>query len=392
MTRQAIVSGLAALGLAAGFALPASADSWETRIGLQCRADMVAIRTGGRWNDDPAYWHPLLPAYATIWANVPFSSDHSCTLASGDKVVMRSGQANSYATGAGAGDPPAFVSLWINGKKVLSREIYKAGYGASIRGPYVNSWFVSGAALERCAYAKGRSGIPLETRLDIECTSKSLDLAALAVDPLEPSPEITASSAFTYTATYNPDFCIRFIRKVSEVYPDAKGAYASSETLAPPREATFPFANDAVWNASGAHAEAKKVDFWNEGEEELVVRVWMTNSWLDSENYVFVNMRGATDADAAAQVEKGKAASFNRERRDFDLEPLKKDGWYAPTANVGSAVRMFRLDGSTFLLATATDNLGTQTGSVVRSGRYNEQYFGTGMETVCTFQQRKANN
>src|SRR5690349_17349627 len=70
-----------------------------------------------RFNDAP------LPAGdKSRWTSVAPATANRCMLANGSEVVMRARQTMATAWGMGGGNREAVFSLWVDGKKVVSRE------------------------------------------------------------------------------------------------------------------------------------------------------------------------------------------------------------------------------------------------------------------------------
>lgn len=193
--------------------MPAAADTYRPSAVLQCSGDDVAIRFGGAFNDAPLTYYPLAAKANQRWSSVPFAKADSCTLANGNRVVLHAGEEQARPYGMGGGNPPAFFSLWINERKVLARLQYKAGYAASGEGPYLNSVFVSGAAIEQCAYPIGVE--PRDADADannLVCTTKAFDLAQFPVDTLALFPvDRSLIGTISIAATYSPAFCEIFV-------------------------------------------------------------------------------------------------------------------------------------------------------------------------------------
>lgn len=100
-----------------------------------------------------------------------------CTLANGTTIKVRGGREQAFGYGAGGGNPPAFFSLWINWRKVISREIWKPGYETTVDNPPIyDGALIAADHLTICATASGNSQ---------RCTSRSLNLTQIPIDHVE---------------------------------------------------------------------------------------------------------------------------------------------------------------------------------------------------------------
>jgi hypothetical protein len=77
----------------------------------------------------------------------------------------------------GGGNPPAFFSLWINKRKVVSRKRWMPGYEESFNNPPIyDGVLIAANRITICATAEGQSQ---------HCTSQPLDLAKAPIDRIE---------------------------------------------------------------------------------------------------------------------------------------------------------------------------------------------------------------
>ena len=98
-----------------------------------------------------------------------------CKLPDGRAIRIREGSKQAFAYGMGGADPPAFFSLWIDGRKVLSRKQWKPGYGEE--GPPLVAVVIRDSRLSFCTEA--------HDDLPIQCSSEHFDLVAKPVDRIE---------------------------------------------------------------------------------------------------------------------------------------------------------------------------------------------------------------
>lgn len=100
-----------------------------------------------------------------------------CRLANGTTIKVRSGREQAFGYGEGGGNPPAFFSLWINRRKVISREVWKPGYEATFHNPPIyDGLLIAAEHLTICATAQGNPQ---------RCTSRPLNLTRAPIDNVE---------------------------------------------------------------------------------------------------------------------------------------------------------------------------------------------------------------
>jgi hypothetical protein len=116
---------------AALFCGPAMADQVFSHGDLVCsQKSQTALLRFTFASDENKPVYPRLPAGADEGLSAAKGSDRTdCTLPGGRSIRVRFGSEQAMAYGAGGGDPPEFFSLWIDGRKVLSRKEWKPGYG-----------------------------------------------------------------------------------------------------------------------------------------------------------------------------------------------------------------------------------------------------------------------
>lgn len=260
-----IRSGLFVVVLAASAAPPAFASYSEPAAGLQCNGYTIAVRFGRSDSGAPADFDPLPPEYEEQWKDVPFAKDNRCTLANGVRVEMHGGIGQAYAWGAGGADPNAFFSLWIDGRKVVAKENFYYGYDGA--GALLNSLFVTGNSISRCAYPNGRRRWDSDRWQEPACALTSVDIAALPVDALLPSVEGQALvGTISIAAAYNPAFCRSFVSP-----PMVANGIGPQELKLPPDAKPF-FATGYAQRAGekldyvATHTRVDQFDLWNNGQ------------------------------------------------------------------------------------------------------------------------------
>ena len=174
------------------------------------------------------------PAYATLppgldggLSAVSAGRRTDCKLADGRTVRVREGWKQAFAYGMGGADPPAYFSLWIDGRKVLSRRQWKPGYGDE--GPRLLAVVLNRNQLLFCPEANG--GKP------IRCDAETFDLATRPIDVIEyPRKRVTrpaVGSVFVDRASQDRALCGRYLASIRKDFDDLVGgvqdktAYAS---------------------------------------------------------------------------------------------------------------------------------------------------------------------
>lgn len=369
---------------AIGFAhtAPASADTWSSYAAVQCRPEAVVIRNGGHYDADPPALYDLPAPHAGEWDGVPIDADGRCTLATGETVLVRIGWGESRLTGPGSLAPPTWVSVWINGRKVLSRETVQSGYAASFTGPFLNSLFITRDGVERCAYRDGLLIPGDEDPAGVVCTSRSIELSEIPVDPLESLVEAHASP-WTFAATYSPEFCASFIRTRGAVVPNTPDAFGDELIIAPPAEATYPFPGDAH-PIDGDDVQIAHLDYFNNGNLRIGVRMWLEDAWYQRNNYFFLGPDKVDQAAVDAFTTAAREAINARSIHDFDPLALSKQWWTPLSDGAAPSQRIFRLADTTFYLTGAP--WPSTAILVVRPGMHPAR-----TETICTFVRRQPN-
>ena len=151
-----------------------------------------------------------------------------CKLADGRVIRVREGWKQAFPYGMGGADPPAYFSLWIDGRKVLSRRQWKPGYGNE--GPRLVAVVLRGNQLLFCPEANG--GKP------IRCDARTFDLATRPIDVIEyPRKRVmkpAVGSVFVDGASRDRALCGRYLASIRKDFDDLVGggqdktAYADS--------------------------------------------------------------------------------------------------------------------------------------------------------------------
>jgi hypothetical protein len=269
--------------------------------------------------------------------------------------------------------PTVFFSLWVNGRKVASREVYYHGYGSSE--PRSNSLFLTGNTLERCRYTAGLFSTDKSEK--VGCSSAPFHLATAPIDPLLPSEaEQARVGTFSIAATYSPSFCAAFVKR-----PEP-GSEIKWESLELPVKAQPYFASgdyepksDDRSDFVNPHTMVDYFDLWNSSQPGTVVRFF--GDWkFFMGDVLFFRYGRAPEEDIKAVRAKVQAPGGGTNY----YQKLAADmGWMTLTEkpDVETSWQAFSLEGKTYLLEEPV----YQSRSTLYRPRGQNQ-----LEPVCVFQ------
>lgn len=200
------------------------ADEASKDVDLVCRpAENLALVRFSTSNDaSPAY--PRLPQALDFGLSASTGYGRTdCTLANGTTIRVRGGREQAFAYGAGGGNPPAFFSLWINKRKVLSRRIWKPGYEETFKDlPLYDGVLITTNRLAICATAEGKPQ---------QCTSQPLDPVGTPIDGVEYGPGSRKATpghiSVTAKGAVNQRFCKAYLGLVK---PESDDPYFGRQT------------------------------------------------------------------------------------------------------------------------------------------------------------------
>lgn len=377
------------VGLALGTA-QAQADEIAYHIGLQCQGSQAAIRFGTDDDGGPIEWNRLPPEREKQWAATPIKLEGKCTLRDGTKLVVRSAEEQAFAYGMGGADPPGFFSLWIDGKKIVSREDFKPGYASDE--PYYNTVFYAPGSLQRCLYPTSEderySGPDLSNVKALKCETTPVDMAKFEQDPLEMNGKWRAAiGTISVSGSGDPAFCRRFIFP-SEKYKDVSAETyinvgpnwtPSKEVLAYlPLHPDLPLEKDrasmTAYSPEGFDFDAAAFDFNNDGKTDTVVRLSAETHYFDGD--IFLVKDNAVQPKAAAALAQEKSYEKWARQNAWAIVPSAEDRYMHRA--------LFRLDGTTFVLEHPTNVENEPSATLFRPGA-------SGLEPVCVFQMIEEN-
>jgi hypothetical protein len=137
-------------------------------------------------------------------------SRSNCTMANGWTIRLRDGQEQPFAYGMGYADPPAYFSLWIAQRKILSRAQYKPGYGMDD-----DPWLI-GIVIrpDRLTYCRVAANDDAPDKGAITCRDEPLRLDRHKIDHIEYTlgPRPAVGTILLGRGTTEPSLCRKFLR------------------------------------------------------------------------------------------------------------------------------------------------------------------------------------
>jgi len=168
-------------GLQIERAKPRHADYAVPHADLFCdpNAKVALARFALGGNDDPPHYTKLPSNLDGGLSGLPGTARTDCSLSHGMDIRIRAGEKQAFPYGPGGGDPPAFFSLWINHRKVLSKFGWKPGYDDSFNNkPWLVGLIIRPRSLTFC-YKKR------EDDKAVTCQQQRLELREHAIDTEE---------------------------------------------------------------------------------------------------------------------------------------------------------------------------------------------------------------
>lgn len=372
------------------------ADGYADDATLQCapETNQVLLRMGGIHNADPAIFDSLPDTFAQNWREEADPNITECQLANGQHVEMKLGTGQGFPYGMGGGDPPSWISLWIDDRAVLSRYTVRSGYGdQSTR--EVSAILYEPGSLKICdrsnTYRKYQSSPEPEPDRDAEgCFDQPVNVSALPVDAVQQFRAPDEVGTFSVTATYSRDFCSQFIFPLAKL----KGRSHSDAIVISPREVVSyrllteddlpinrisPFADHYIRTQNGdLKFHWDTFDFDNDGNLDTVIIGSNDSHYLDGD-MIFMKQGELPDA--------AKSLSEHDELDDYAVW-ARKNGFVQITG-LGTPYQTdrythfvpFRWNGTTFLFAYPT-NRDKRPTTVL----YRPEPKGM-LDTVCMFQE-----
>ncbi|UCI05328.1 hypothetical protein [Mesorhizobium sp. B1-1-8] len=189
------------------------ADYATPHAEVVCQRDsnIAVVRFALTSDEDPIVYRQLPASVDQGLSVTPTLGLSNCTMANGWTIRLRDGQQQAFGYGQGGADPPAFFSLWIAKRKILSRKQWKPGYGMD-EAPRLIGIVIRPDRLSYCyaphTYAAPNSGA-------IACQDKSFQLTRYAADGIEyarPSSRPPVGTILLAYGTTEPRLCRKFLR------------------------------------------------------------------------------------------------------------------------------------------------------------------------------------
>ncbi|QND60825.1 hypothetical protein [Mesorhizobium huakuii] len=173
--------------------------------------DVALVRFTMTVDEEPIVYRQL-PASADQGLSVtPTLGQSNCTMANGWTIRLRDGQEQAFGYGMGGGDPPAFFSLWIAKRKILSRRQWKPGYGAD-EDPWLIGIVIRPDRLSYCSVAASDKA---PEKGEITCKDEPFQLNRHKVDHIEyaaPGSRPPIGTILLERGTTEPRLCRKLLR------------------------------------------------------------------------------------------------------------------------------------------------------------------------------------
>lgn len=213
-----------AIWLMISSAVQADVETADIDVVCDPHANLALVRFPARYSDDPVQY-PRLPQELDRGLSDSSGANRSdCTLANGTTVRVRGGSEQAFDYGAGGANPPAFFSLWIDRRRVFSRQTWMPGYAQNFANlPTYDGLLIEPGRLTICESAEGSPQ---------ECKSQPLNLKALPVDRVEygassSKPRAGSIVSIAKEAT-NQRFCGRYLERMpTDAYGALRGGNSS---------------------------------------------------------------------------------------------------------------------------------------------------------------------
>ena len=223
------------LGICLMISSAARADVEMVDIDVVCdpHANLALVRFPTPYNNDPGQY-PRLPQRLDRGLSASGGSNRSdCTMANGTTVRVRGGSEQAFDYGAGGANPPAFFSLWIDRRRVFSRQTWMPGYAQTFADlPTYDGILIEPGRLTICESTEDHRQ---------QCKSRPLNLKALAIDRIEYGASSSKPRAGSIVSiakgAANQQFCSRYLENLGpDVYSALRGADSTSSLTWSPQD------------------------------------------------------------------------------------------------------------------------------------------------------------
>jgi hypothetical protein len=192
---------------------PARADYATPHAEVVCQSghNVALVRFTMTANEEPIVYRQLPASADQGLSATPTLGQSNCAMGNGWTIRIRDGQDQAFGYGMGGGDPPAFFSLWIAKRKVLSRKQWKPGYGADEE-PWLIGIVIRPDRLSYCSVAASPEA---PEKGEITCKDEPFQLSRYKVDQIEYSAQGNRPRTGTILLapeTTEPRLCRKFLR------------------------------------------------------------------------------------------------------------------------------------------------------------------------------------
>ncbi|QKD03651.1 hypothetical protein [Mesorhizobium loti] len=322
--------------------------------------------------DEEPVLYDQLPASADQGLSAtPTLGQSNCTMANGWTIRVRDGREQAFGYGMGGGDPPAFFSLWIAKRKILSRKQWKPGYGMDDT-PWLIGLVIRPDRLSYC-YAAHSYGAPDNGA--ITCRDEPFQLNRHVIDGVEygtSSRRPPVGTILLARGATEPRLCRKFLRLRPKGFENV--SMTANDTAK-----VFPV------ETAGQELNVATIEV-SPGVLRKLVRWNGTNHYFDGD----LMMLAPVTSDPSKILEE---SMLNNDGDKFSADKLPS-GWsviagHMPGLYVDVSWRYVhfdtqRIDGKLYLLAQATNQEQRPTAILV-------QPLANGFKSVCVFQRVESN-
>jgi hypothetical protein len=155
-----------------------------------------------------------LPAHVDDGLSASRAPPHSdCTMANGWTIRVRIGEEQASPYGEGGANPPAYFSLWIGQRKIISRKEWKPGYAS-----WSDPWLI-GVAIrpDRLTFCSVAGGADAPAQGAISCRNERFRLDRYKIDQVEyasPGSRSAVGTILLGRGSSEPRVCRDFLRSV----------------------------------------------------------------------------------------------------------------------------------------------------------------------------------
>lgn len=342
----------------------------HAEVVCQRGSNVALVRFTMTADEEPVVYRQLPAGVDLGLSATPTSGRSNCTMANGWKIRLRDGREQAFGYGMGGGDPPAFFSLWIAKRKILSRKQWKPGYGMDEK-PTLVGIVIRPNRLTYCSVA---SSDDASDKREITCKDEPFQLSSHEVDHIEyaaPGSRPPIGTILLAGGTTEPRLCRKFLRLRPKGFQNVSTTTNDSANV-------FPADN------AGQDINIATIDV-SPGVRRKLVRWSGTNHYFDGDVMLL-----APPTDDPSKILTAKMLD------DADTFPADKlpSGWsviagHLPDLYPDVSWRYIhfdtqRIDGRLYLLAQPSNQEQRPTAILVRP-------LADGFKSVCVFQRVEPN-